>query len=131
MTDIVKKTVTTQKNDNGVVTVAPVVMGETNSQSISNVIYFLFGILEVLLAFRFLFKLTGASAGSAFVSMIYSLTGVFIMPFEGIFRKVFSEGVMTTSVVEPSTIVAIVVYALLAWGVVKFVSVLSREQNLS
>jgi len=89
----------------------------------------LFGALEVLLAFRLVLKLMGASLASAFVGLIYGLSGIFILPFEGIFRRWFSQGVETTSVLEPSTIVAIIVYAVLAWGIVKLARIFSGEKQ--
>jgi len=52
------------------------------------------------------------------VSLIYGLSGIFILPFEGIFRKGYAQGLETTSVLEPSVLVAIIVYAILAWGIV-------------
>ncbi|MCX6706357.1 MAG: hypothetical protein NTV24_04650, partial [Candidatus Woesebacteria bacterium] len=55
------------------------------------------------------------------------LTGIFILPFEGIFRRGFSQGIETTSVLEPSTLVALIVYAVLAWGIVKLLRVLSGK----
>ena len=44
-----------------------------DSQTVNYVIYFFFGVIEVLLLFRFIFKLTGANPISGFVSFIYSL----------------------------------------------------------
>ncbi|OGM73420.1 hypothetical protein A2422_03845 [Candidatus Woesebacteria bacterium RIFOXYC1_FULL_31_51] len=90
-------------------------------------VYFLFGILEILLAFRLILKLMGASLGSTFVGLIYGITRIFILPFEGIFRRGFTQGIETTSVIEPSTLVAIIVYAVLAWGVVKLIRILSGK----
>jgi len=87
-----------------------------------------FGVLEVLLAFRLILKLTGASMGSAFVKLIYALTGIFTFPFQGMFRNGFAPGVETTSVFEPSTFVAIIVYVVIAFGLVKLVRVLSKEK---
>ena len=109
----------------------PVVNEATKSQKIENVVYFLFGILEVLLAFRLILKLTGASLSSGFVRLIYNLTGVFILPFNGIFSKGYAQGVETTSVLEPATIVAIFVYILIAWGIVKLVRISSGEKQES
>jgi len=82
-----------------------------------------------MLAFRLILKLTGASLQSAFVGLVYGVTGVFILPFEGIFRRGYAQGVETTSVLEPSTLVAIAVYAVLAWGIVKLIRVLSGEKQ--
>lgn len=98
-------------------------------QTVGFLVYFILGALEVLLAFRFFFKLLGASASSGFVSAIYDFSQVFIWPFEGIFRRGTTEGVETVAVFEPATLVAIVVYAVLAWGVVKLVQILSGEQR--
>ena len=134
MTEIAKETITTQGSN-----VAPVVntttksvsskSEATSSQTIEYIIYFLFGALEVLLAFRLVLKLMGASLASMFVGLIYGLSGIFILPFEGIFRRWFSQGVETTSVLEPSTIVAIIVYAVLAWGIVKLARIFSGEKQ--
>lgn len=131
MTEIVKETITTQKNNTDTVVVPPVKKLATSFQTVEYLVYFFFGTIEVLLAFRLIFKLAGASIGSAFVGLIYGLTGIFILPFEGIFRRGFSEGLETTSVIEPSTIVALIVYGVLAWGIVKLIRVLSGERQAS
>ena len=86
--------------------------------------------LEILLAFRFILKLAGASRSSAFVNFIYGLTGIFILPFEGIFRRAVTQGIETTAVLEPSTMVALAVYAVLAWGIVILVRIFSREKHI-
>jgi hypothetical protein len=66
---------------------------------------------------------------SSFVDVIYTVTGIFILPFEGIFRRGYAQGVETASVLEPSTLTAIIVYAILAWGIVQLVHVLSGERQ--
>ncbi|MFH0864425.1 MAG: YggT family protein [Candidatus Gottesmanbacteria bacterium] len=134
MAEISKETITTQGNNiNPVVNTTTkdisVKSTATSSQTVEYLVYFFFGVLEILLAFRLILKLTGASISSAFVGLIYGLTGVFILPFEGIFRRGFAQGVETTSVLEPSTLVAIIVYAVLAWGIVKLLRILSGEQQ--
>jgi hypothetical protein len=63
------------------------------------------------------------------VGLIYGLSGIFILPFEGIFRRGYAQGAETASVFEPSTLVAIIVYAVLAWGIVKLIKILSGEQQ--
>ena len=132
MAEITKETITTQdtqgENTNTVIT-TPVKERATNSQTVEYLVYFFFGALEVLLAFRLVLKLMGANVASAFVGLIYGLTGIFILPFEGIFRRGFTQGIETTSVLEPSTLVALIVYAVLAWGIVKLLRVLSGEQQ--
>ncbi len=134
MTEIVKETLTTQGNNiNPVVNTTTkntsVKSTATSSQTVEYLVYFFFGMMEILLAFRLVFKLTGASILSAFVGLIYGLTGIVILPFEGIFRRGYTQGIETTSVLEPSTLVALVVYAVLAWGIVKLLRILSGEQK--
>ena len=85
------------------------------------VIYYVLGLLEVLLAFRFVFKLLGANPASGFVSFIYSITQIFLAPFTAIFRASVTQGIETKAVLEPSTLIAMVVYALIAWGIVKLI----------
>ncbi len=143
MTEIIKETVTTQDSEPKVVLNNPtgsestpvmatqVKTAATSSQTIEYLVYFFFGLLEVLLAFRLIFKLAGASASSAFVSFIYGFTGLFILPFEGIFRRGVSQVMETTSVLEPATMVAIVVYAFVSWGIVKLIHILSGEHQKS
>lgn len=109
----------------------PVIDKATNSQRMEYVIYFIFGALEILLAFRLVLKLMGASLSSTFVRFIYGITSIFILPFNGIFSKGYAQGVETTSILEPACIVAIIVYIILAWGIVKLVRISSGEQQES
>lgn len=115
MTEIIKETVTTNE--------------ASNSQTAEYLIYFAFGILEILLSFRLFLKLAGASLSSDFVKAIYGLTGLFIAPFEGIFRRLVTSADQSTFVLEPSTIVALAVYAVLAWGIIKLVRISSGERQ--
>jgi hypothetical protein len=109
--------------------ITPVKTGATSSQTSEYFVYYFFGILETILAFRLILKIAGASINSWFVSIIYTLSRFFIMPFEGVFRKSTAQGVETTSVFEPSTIVALIVYALLAYGIVKLIRISSGEEQ--
>ncbi len=82
------------------------------------VVFYILGILETLFAFRLIFKLLGANPASGFVSFIYTVTGVFLSPFKGIFSSAVNEGLETSSILEPSVIIAMIVYALIAYGIV-------------
>lgn len=142
MTEIIKETITTQENKSNPVIKTPVVndgdsgnpilttqvkAGASNRETIEYGIYFIFGFLEILLAIRLLLKLTGANAVSGFVRFIYAVTGIFVLPFQGIFRQASSSG----SILESSTIVAIFIYMLVAWGIVKLVQISSGEKQES
>lgn len=129
MAEIIKETTTTQDANTSPVEKAPVEEEASSFQTFEYLIYFFFGVLEILLVFRLVLKLMGASLSSAFVGFIYGLSGIFIAPFEGIFRRGYTQGIETTSVLEPSTLVAIVVYAVLAWGIVKLIKIFSGKKQ--
>ena len=131
MAEIVQETVTTEEHLQSPAAVKTVDRDATNYQTIEYLVYFMFGILEILLIFRFVLKLMGASSTSAFVSFIYAITGILILPFEGIFSRWFTKGVETTSVIEPATLIAIIVYGIIAIGVVKLIRILSGKKQLA
>jgi len=129
MTEIEKETITTPENSGNRMANDPAPQKATSSQTTEYLVYYFFGALEILLIFRFVLKLAGASLGNAFVGFIYGVSGIFVSPFAGIFRRGFTQGVETTSVFEPSTLIAILVYAVLAWGIVKLVRISSGEKQ--
>lgn len=96
---------------------------------VRKIIYYILGFLEVLFAFRLVFKVLGANPQSTFVSIIYSVTNIFIAPFNGIFRKAVTEGIETQSVLEPTLIIAMLVYAALAWGIVKLIEIIRNRKD--
>jgi len=87
------------------------------------IVCYIAGVLEVLLACRFVLKLLGANTKSIFVSIVYSVSQIFLYPFSGIFRSAVTKGIETKSVLESSTIIAVIVYALVAWGIVKLIEI--------
>jgi hypothetical protein len=93
------------------------------------VVKYVLGILEALLVFRLMLKLFGANPGSGFVSFIYSITQVFLVPFTAIFRNATTEGIEAKAVFEPGTIIAMIVYALIAWGVIKLIIIISQRRK--
>jgi hypothetical protein len=86
----------------------------------SQVVWYILGVVEVLLGFRFLLKMLAANAATGFVSFIYMVTGPLVAPFRGIFPTPVSGG----SVFEWSTIVAVLVYICIAWGLVYLLDLL-------
>lgn len=83
-----------------------------------NIVYIIFGLLELLLLFRFVFLLLGANPNSGFVSFIYGLSEVFVMPFYGIFGQVNTSA----ATLDPATLIAMVVYAILGWVILRIVA---------
>ena len=129
MAEIIKETVVAQQSGPRADRVTETKHVASGAHTTQQLIYFVFGLLEVLLVFRLILKLAGANTASAFVRFIYGLTALFIAPFEGIFRRGVAQGIETTSVFEPSVLLAIVVYALFAWGITMLVQILSRDKE--
>ena len=127
-----KKTVTTSQ-DEGTNESGAQVQQETrkvdtkvsgdNKSIATNVVWYIVGFVEILLAFRFVLKLFGANPASGFVDFIYTVTGVLTAPFDNIFGVTKAAAGQVHSVFEPSILVAGVVYALAGWGIVKLLSV--------
>jgi uncharacterized protein YggT (Ycf19 family) len=86
-------------------------------------IYLIFGIVEGLIAIRFVLRLLGANAEAGFASFIYGITAPLLAPFVGLFGTPQFNG----SVLELHAIVAIIVYALVAWGLAKLAWLLVGE----
>ena len=81
----------------------------------TQIVWYLLGIIEVLLAFRFVLKIMGANPAAGFTSFIYGLTYIFAAPFTYVFRVSQVEG----SIFEWTTLLAMFVYWLIAWGIVR------------
>ena len=91
------------------------------------VIYFIFGAIEALLALRFILLLLGANEASSFVSLIYTLSRPFALPFQGI----FGEPSFGASTIAWSALVGIVVYALIAYGIARLVELVYAPMRAS
>lgn len=96
----------------------PVVRRTTAIGRTGQFIYILLGVLDALLIIRFALKLLAANPDAGFTSFIYGITGPFVAPFQG----VFPSPATNASVLEVSTLLAIIVYALIAWLVVNLVT---------
>lgn len=89
------------------------------------VVWYIVGVIIALLVIRLVLLLLGANQGNAFVDFIYGLSGIFAVPFYGIFSYTPAYG---HSVLELSSVVAIIVYALIGWGVAKLMSLGSNYE---
>lgn len=81
----------------------------------TQIVWYILGLLEILLVFRFALKLTGANSVAGFSGLIYGLTDIFTVPFSGVFGITRVEG----SVFEWTTLLAMLVYWIIAMGIVK------------
>ena len=86
----------------------------------TQLVWLLFGILEAMIALRIMLKLIGANAASPFATFVYGFTELFLKPFAGLTGSP-SAGNM---VLEISSFIAMVVYALVAWAIERIVWVI-------
>lgn len=80
----------------------------------TQIVWYILGIIEVLLVFRFLLKLTGANPDAGFTAFVYGGTYVFAAPFLNVFGITQIAG----SVFEWTTLLAMAVYAIVAVGII-------------
>jgi cation transport ATPase len=86
----------------------------------ARVVWLIAGVILTLLAIRFVFIMLGANPNSGFVNFIYSVSHPFAAPFFGIFGYTQSLG---NAKVEWTTLVAMAVYALIAWGIARLLTI--------
>ena len=84
----------------------------------TQIVWYVLGVLEVLLAFRFVLKLLGANPSAGFSSFIYSVSSPFTYPFS----SVFGSSSVAGSLFEWTTLLAMVVYWLVAFGLIKILT---------
>ncbi len=89
------------------------------------IVGFVVGVVDILIAARFLGKLLGASAQSAFVSFIYTVSGPLVAPFQGI----FGNGGSKANSFETADLVAIAVYAVIGWGLVMLIRIVTAPRG--
>ena len=76
------------------------------------IVWFIIGLIIAAIALRFVLLMLGANQGNGFVTFIYGLSGIFVLPFQGIFG---SEPTYGRSYFETASLIAIAVYLLLGW----------------
>lgn len=86
------------------------------------IVEFILGVVEVVLGLRFLLKLFGANPNSGFASFVYDVTSPLTAPFRAVFGTTVEQG----AVFEWSTLLAMAVYALVAWGVIRLIDMAMR-----
>jgi len=84
----------------------------------TQIVWYILGVLEILLAFRFVLKLLGANASAGFTNFIYTLSYPFTLPFS----SVFGASQVSGSIFEWTTLLAMAVYWLVAFGLIKILT---------
>lgn len=83
-------------------------------------IWLLVVMLEGLIALRIGLKLIGANADNPFAALIYGFTNLFLFPFVGLIGTPTAGGM----VLEISSVIAMLVYALAGWAFERLVWVI-------
>jgi uncharacterized protein YggT (Ycf19 family) len=92
---------------------------------VAAVVWWIVGLIDTLIAIRFILKLLGASTASGFVQLMYSITEPLVAPFHGIFNTT----AVNRSVFEPESLVAFLIYLLIGWGIVSLIRLLARPRS--
>lgn len=87
--------------------------------------WFIVGVINALIALRFIFLLLGANRDAGFVDFIYTVTSPLVAPFTGI----FGEPTYGQFTFEWSSLLAIAIYSLVAWGIAKLAT-LTRPREV-
>jgi len=82
-----------------------------------HLIRFIFGFIEVLIGVRVVLHLLGANIANPFAHLVYILSNIFLFPFFGL----IGSPAAGNHVLEIPSLIAIAVYALIAWGLVNLV----------
>jgi hypothetical protein len=93
-----------------------IVQRETPGYYAARVVYTILGIVEAVLGLQFLLRLIGANPAAGFTDFIYTLARPLLAPF---FNVVRNTPVGNGGVFEWTTLIAMVVYWLLAWAIVR------------
>jgi len=82
-------------------------------------VYLVFGVIDGLLILRLVLKLLGANPHAAFAAWVYNFTDFFNAPFHNLLPTIGNE----QSQLEMSVVIAILVYALIAWALARLVTI--------
>jgi hypothetical protein len=94
---------------------------------IAQLVWLLFGLLEALIGFRIVLKLIAANPNSWFTSFVYQLTNIFLWPFQNIVTNPSFQN----SVIEITSMIAILVYAFIAWAIVRLIWLVFYRRSTS
>ena len=84
----------------------------------TQIVWAIVGLIEVILAFRFFLKLFAANPTAGFSSFIYTISYPFAAPFVSVFGLTQVQG----SIFEWTTLLAMAVFGLVGWGIVKLLT---------
>jgi len=87
---------------------------------VTQFIWLLFGALEALIGIRVILMLIGANPGNPFTILVYQLSELFLWPF----RNIVANPAFQNHVLEITSIIAMIVYPLIGWAIVRLIWVI-------
>jgi uncharacterized protein YggT (Ycf19 family) len=87
---------------------------------VTQFVWLLFGGLEALLGIRVILMLIGANPATPFTAFVYQLSELFLWPF----RNIVANPAFGNSVLEITSLIAMIVYPLIGWAIVRLIWVL-------
>ena len=102
--------------------VAAVKASEANQMN--SYVWYIVGFLEILLLFRLAFLLLGAH-NTGFAAILYQVTH----PLVGLFAGIFPAPGTDTGYFDTAALLAMVVYALIGWGIVSLIDINKRGKT--
>lgn len=97
--------------------------GRLRFLQIDRIMYTLLGIVEMLLGLRFVLKLIAANPDSGFTTFVYGTTNMLVAPFNAL----LGTPTFGNSSIEVTTLIAMVVYALLFWVLVRVIQIIAGQ----
>lgn len=92
----------------------------TTLYRLTQFIWLLFGALEALIGVRVILMLIGANPANPFAAFVYQLSELFLWPF----RNLIANPAFGNSVLEITSLIAMIVYPLIGWAIVRLIWVL-------
>lgn len=92
--------------------------------TLSRIVSWVFTVIVVFLGLRFILLLLGANEANAFVAFVYAIAGIFMAPFATVFPQTDAGG----STFQWSILVAMLVYALISWGILALIRAISPRE---
>jgi hypothetical protein len=84
---------------------------------VSQIVWLLFGGLEALVGIRVILLLIGANPANGFTAFVYQITQLFLWPFQNL----IANPTFQNMTLEVTSIIAMIVFALLGWLIVRMI----------
>ena len=92
---------------------------------LTRIVLLVFGVIQVLLVLRIIGMLIDASRSNDLVRLVYDLSAIFVVPFEGIIRTEAVES--GASVLDVTAIVALIGWTLLEFLILAAIGLFRRQ----